>query len=454
MEKSVLRHTALWVFLVIGLLLLVGRLPQLTWHGHILRRVDLLADVHPLPPVVCDSDTLPPPPRPAFVDTCRTGMTCIEDYGDSTLRGMTLFYRALDDLARRPRTVRIAYFGDSFIEGDILTADLREQLQCRYGGCGVGFVPVTSLTSGFRPTVRHSFRGWESHSAMDSARFDRTLLGPSGHYFRPLSGASVELRGQATYASRLDTCRRATVYFRSRGSLRLAIQMNRDSVRTRELPPSGDLRALHVDGRIGSLRLAVERADSALFYGLALDDTCGLALDNFSLRGSSGLTLRSVPVETLRQFNRLRPYDLVILHYGLNVASPGVSNYDYYTTGMQTVIRRLKEAFPQAAILLVSVPDRDRRADDGSLQTMPGIRHLVRGQQRLAADESIAFWNLFEAMGGEGSMATLVNARPPMANHDYTHINFRGGRRLAALLYDALVYGKEQYDRRRAYEME
>ena len=94
-------------------------------------------------------------------------MTCIEDYSDSTMRGMTRFYQALDELAKAPRPVRIAYFGDSFIEADILTADLREMLQQKYGGCGVGFVTITSMTSGFRPTVRHSFSGWQSHSVMD-----------------------------------------------------------------------------------------------------------------------------------------------------------------------------------------------------------------------------------------------------------------------------------------------
>ena len=67
--------------------------------------------------------------KPSFVDTCRAGMTCIEDYSDSTMRGMTRFYQALDELAKAPRPVRIAYFGDSFIEADILTADLREMLQ-------------------------------------------------------------------------------------------------------------------------------------------------------------------------------------------------------------------------------------------------------------------------------------------------------------------------------------
>ena len=140
-------------------------------------------------------------------------MTCIEDYSDSTLRGMTPFYRALDELAAKPRPVRIAYFGDSFIEADILTADLRAMLQERYGGCGVGFVTITSPVNGYRPTVRHSFGGWQSHSVTDSVFFDRGKQGVSGHYFIPTPGAYVELGGQRKYASRLDTCERASIFF-------------------------------------------------------------------------------------------------------------------------------------------------------------------------------------------------------------------------------------------------
>ena len=104
-------------------------LKHLAQIGRVLRRVDILGDVRrPSKPVSEPDSLLPPPPKvkPAFVDTCRAGMTCIEDYSDSTMRGMTRFYQALDELAKAPRPVRIAYFGDSFIEADILTADLRE----------------------------------------------------------------------------------------------------------------------------------------------------------------------------------------------------------------------------------------------------------------------------------------------------------------------------------------
>ncbi len=132
MKRNVLRHTGVWVFLVWGGLMLMHRLPAPTVGEHRLRRVDLLADVRPPAVSAPAADTLPPPPppppppKPAFADTCPAGLACIEDYGDSSARGMTPFYRALDGLAGGARrAVRIAYFGDSFIEGDILTATAR-----------------------------------------------------------------------------------------------------------------------------------------------------------------------------------------------------------------------------------------------------------------------------------------------------------------------------------------
>lgn len=450
-----MKYTGLLMFIVVGALLAMYLLPGVTVGGHVLRRVDILGDVRRATQPVTEPDSLLPPPpkvKPAFVDTCRAGMTCIEDYSDSTLRGMTSFYRALDELAVQPRPVRIAYFGDSFIEADILTADLREMLQKRYGGCGVGFVTITSMTSGFRPTVRHSFGGWQSHSVMDSVFFDRSKQGVSGHYFIPNSGAYVELRGQKTYASLLDTCQRASIFFYNRGEVSLSVRVNRGEAVTETFQPIDDLQKMTVEGNIGSVRWAVERADSTLFYGLAMDGTSGITVDNFSLRGSSGLSLRSVPVWMMREFNEQRPYDLIILQFGLNVATERGRNYDRYIAGMQTTLQHLKSAFPQAGILVVSVGDRDYKTEDGDLRTMPGIKNLVRYQQNLAADESVAFWNMFEAMGGESSMAEMVHAKPSLANYDYTHINFRGGKHLAGLLYDALIYGKEQYDRRRAYE--
>ncbi|MEG0646476.1 MAG: SGNH/GDSL hydrolase family protein [Bacteroides sp.] len=448
---------SLWLTLIVlGALLAARFLPAITVDGHTMRRVDLLSDVRYSEPVeeALPDSLLPKVTKPLFVDTCRTGMTCIEDYSDSTARGMSSFYDALEQIGSENRLVRIAVFGDSFIEADIFTSDLREMLQKKFGGCGVGFVTVTSMTSGYRPTVRHSFGGWSSHAVTDSVGYDRQKLGVSGHYFIPREGAYVELRGQKTYASLLDTCQRASIFFSNRGEVSLSVRVNRGEAQTREFAPSETLQQMQVEGNIGSVRWDVNRADSTLFYGLAMDGDRGVIVDNFSLRGSSGLSLRTIPVSMMESFNKLRPYDLIILQYGLNVATERGRNYDKYQKGLLTAIDRLKKSFPRAGFLLLSVGDRDYKTETGELRTMPGVKNLIRYQQSVASESGIAFWNMFEAMGGDGSMATMVHAKPSMANYDYTHINFRGGKHLAGLLYETLLYGKQQHERRCKYENE
>ena len=454
--KNRISHIGVLLFLVMGMLLLMSYIPQFSLFGHQMRRVDILSDLHNHSLSDLDSleiDTaLKLPVKPAFQDTCKKGMVCIEDYSDSLMRGMTPFYKALDKLTRYQQPVRIAYYGDSFVEGDILTSDLREMLQSRFGGQGVGYTPISTISSGFRQTVRYHAEGWTRHSFMDSVRFDRSLQDVSNHYFKADSTATIRFRGQNKYYSRLDTFYRASFFFIPDSLVRLKAKVNGRQVFEKQYKGK-DLQTMEVEGRIGDVEYSVVEADSnSLFYGVAMDGVTGISLDNFSMRGSSGLNVRSVPARMMRQFYELRPYDLVILQYGLNVATGKGSNYDNYIKGMQTTIQHIKDYFPNAGILIVSVADRDYKNEEGEIRTMPGIRNLIRYQQNLAAEEGVAFWNMFQAMGGNESMLSLVEAKPSMANYDYTHINVRGGKFLAGLLYDALIYGKEQYDRRLEYE--
>ena len=462
--KNYLKYS-LWLVLTVFVALFgLHWLPAITIDGHTMRRVDILGDLrYPEPETaVADSDSIPLPPviKPAFVDTCRAGMTCIEDYSDSTQRGMAPFYEALDRLSSSSsdsdaddKLVRIAVFGDSFIEADIMTADLREMFQKRFGGCGVGFVTITSMTSGYRPTVRHTFGGWSSHSSNDSVGFDKMQQDISGHYFFPREGAYVQLKGQSKYASRLDTCEVSTFYFLNKGFAAIRSKVNNAAEgELHEEVGTGGVQAVSVRGRIGQVRWSVEHADSATFYGVAMDGKQGISLDNFSVRGSSGLHLRSIPLHTFCDFQRLRPYDLIVVQYGLNVATERGVKYDGYKKGMLTVIEHLKTAFPETSILLVSVGDREYKNENGDLRTMPGVKNLIRYQQSIAADSHIAFWNMYEAMGGQGSIVDMIGQK--MANLDYTHINFKGGKHLAGILFETLMYGKEQYERRKAYEEE
>ena len=114
------------------------------------------------------------------------------------------FFEALKHTKKEGKKTRIAYFGDSMIEGDLITQTLRDTLQKEYGGQGVGFVPITSIVNRFRNTVRHDFSdNWEYHNFVKDKK-QKMSYGISGEYFHSKAGEekplTVEYRASSAFA--------------------------------------------------------------------------------------------------------------------------------------------------------------------------------------------------------------------------------------------------------------
>ena len=306
------------------------------------------------------------------------------------------FYDALHRRSSLGRPVHIAVLGDSFIEGDIFTGSLRKALQERYGGSGVGWLPMSSETAGFRKTVRHEFKGWRERNQLHAkGRFPIT-----GHYYTAAPG---------------DWAR----YTLSRPC---------------EL----------AEGQVRSIYLSVGAEASALTcYGISLDGKSGISLDNFSLRGHSGTGLRSVASDLNAAFCAARPYDLIILQYGLNIISPKQLDYTGYAKQMAGAIQHLRQQTGRADYLLLGVSDRGTK-QDGVVVTMPAVRSLEQAQIRLAAAQGLAFWSTRSAVLQIGGIGQL--AAKGWASKDFTHLSHRGGAELARIFLDAFTLEAKYYD--------
>lgn len=462
MKNKLIRTFLLPLMVLLGLGALMF-LPELEVCGFKLKPVNLLSDVgvdfydleEEETPLL---DTIPVV-KPPFQLECPEGVTLIDDYSEQPSdsacfigRGMNRFYELLGKIGRLGRPVRIAYFGDSFIEGDILTDELRGELQSEYGGSGVGFVDIASATAGFRQSVRATSKGWSSHCITDSVWFDRSRQGIAERYYLAKRAAWVTLNGiPAHQRLHQDTCAVSQILFRSPEGVTVTARINGGETQTFDALPSDEIQALGVRGKIGKVTWSVADSTSTTFFGVTMDGEEGIILDNYSLRGSSGLTIRTIPDSTLIEFNKVRPYDLVVLQFGLNVAKSNKIHYGDYENRMQRIMKKLAAAFPEAGFLIVSVSDRGENRN-GEVVTMRGIEQLVSYQQQLAFHTGTAFWNMFQAMGGKGSMAQFADTIPALANKDYTHLNFRGGRHLGNLLFKAIKAGKKNYEKRREYE--
>jgi len=461
-------RTVALIGLVVIILLGMHYLPVITIGSKTLRPVNMLSDLFPdtvqkqkkvpLPVVaapvapvavvaVTDSvseDTVAS--VPVYAEVYPVGVTPVLDYAEDPTAGMARFYAKLDAIDRLSRPVRIAYFGDSFIEGDLLTGDLRELFQERFGGQGVGWVDCGSQVNGFRITVSHQFSGLEMHDAMNRP-YNRELAGIAQRYFIPEGTVTITMSGsrQKKY---LGSWTQSTLFLKTPDSLLVATTLNGDTTVVDSLGGSDELQAVvhRPDSvRLHKIRYQLHHAPrQVILYGAAHESQRGVILDNFSLRGSSGVHIAGVPMTTMRQFARLRAYDLIVLQFGLNMVSNENDEGAYvsYIRSMGRSIDHLREAYPESSILVIGVPDRDQRTAEG-LTTMEGVEVMTAYQQLMASEHHVAFYNLFEAMGGAGSMRTLVEKG--MANKDYTHINAKGGRHIADIIFKSLMAGYDGY---------
>ena len=363
-------------------------------------------------------------------------LTPIEDFSDSgRIRAFC------DTLLNAPRPVRIAFLGDSFVEGDILTADLREKLQQAYGGGGAGFAPMASPLTAFRRTIKTQSKGWTAYNIMQRKAAPQNLRGHffvSGWVCQPSEGASTRWEN-TDYRQRLDSCTAARVFFISPGDSRIELTLNDSLRREFEVEGAAAVRQVTVTApHIRSLAFKVNSGTEGFIGYGAVFEADGVVVDNYSVRSNNGQAMFWTNPSVNAQINAHAGYDLVILQYGLNIMQTGVHNYTNYARQIEKMVVYVQQCFPTAAVLVLGVSDRSVKTDAG-FEPMDAIPYMLDYQRGAAENTGAAFWPTCDAMRSLGGMEQFV--ANGWAGKDYTHINYAGGRRVAWSLVDAINAG-------------
>ncbi len=461
MAKNQLTQSLWLLLLIIGCLLLGSLLPPLSMGSLSIRRINLLADIQSKPEInlaiASASDTLL---QESTTDSsiavtkiaekvikqpypCPPGITCLEDFSPNKTAAQN-FFQALRKVKKEP--VRIAFYGDSFIEGDVLCGSFRDTLQGIYGGRGVGFAPLASDVTQYRVSIQHTYSNWKTYSLVGKYKDEVPSLGISGYAYIPLEENEVIYKpGRKQAIRKFDDIR---VFYRNTGLTSMNYWINDTSAFSLPLPVSDSLQVIKLPEQSSkSIKLQFTNPDSVVLYGISFEDSQGLYVDNFAMRGNSGMSLQGLSTHLLKQFNQYQDYSLILLQYGLNLVTEKDSmEYNAYKSKMVIVINRLKEIFPKSSIVLIGISDRAGNIN-GKIQTIPAILRMRDTQREIARKSQIAFWDLYTAMGGENTMIKYVAAQPPLASKDYTHLNFRGGQKIAKKLADALLYEQTRYEK-------
>ena len=360
------------------------------------------------------------------------------------------FWSAAEKARSSGRILRVLHYGDSQIEMDHLTSRLRVYMQRTFGGGGPGMLPARPITPTF--TVSQSTSDKLIHLASfgdSSVVRSRGDYGPMMQCFR-LTGGNAATTIRASKSKSVDPnvkqFSRLTLLYNNRGSkldATLVDRQHKASLPTQSSTQSGIGHfEWQLDSACNALRLSVH--GNADLYGLLVDDGPGVAVDNIPMRGCSGQQFTLVPVDKLSAAYRQMDVGLILLQFGGN-SVPYLKTSEKISTYCQSLGRQidhLHQCCPQARILFIGPSDMSIRLR-GQLQTYPVLPELIDSLAATAVAHHAAYWSIYHAMGGSGSMVEWV--RQGLAGQDYIHFSQRGADLMGDRLSQALANSYSLY---------
>lgn len=353
-------------------------------------------------------------------------LVIIEDYTTDQV-GLVQLKNALE----KGGMARIAVVGDSYIEGDIFTQDLRELMQTAYGGEGVGYVSMHSDFPGFRRSVKQGGSGWKTFMANKKA--DAHYLDLSEQYAIPTGQAKSTYEGTKAFPHTGQWSRSRFMFIAPENSI-ISVKTGDSEWEERNIVASDSVQCIEIAGTTSRFELKTS-SPKLIGLGVWLDGESGVSLDCMSSRGFSGITLTKISPTLCREMAAEIDYNLIILEFGINAMSSTQKDYSIYSNRMVEVINHVRKCYPRADILVMGVGDRGEKRG-GVVKSMATAPAMISAQRDAARRAHCLFWDTREAMGGEDAVVEWCNAG--LINKDYIHMTHKGGARLADALYKAI----------------
>ncbi|GDX78973.1 hypothetical protein LBMAG42_07840 [Deltaproteobacteria bacterium] len=367
---------------------------------------------------------------------------------DADHRGMIPFYQAL---SRGTGLARAAHYGDSTIAADGITGTVRRRLQARFGDGGPGWVDAgLDPRWSARPDLGTKRTGeWETKSIL--------LGGGNGRYgyggvvsTAPPDG-SLTITGAKGAKISSGTLTHFELWYQV-GPGHGAFWANLDGASVGGAAADADARAdtrLVSDVGEGYSKIAFGASGGPVpFYGVVMETAGpGVVWDALGVVGVGSRSFNYFNKAHLAsQVERRRPELIVIQLGGNELGIPVLQRGDghEYAPYYRAAVDLLRSGAPNAGCLIVTPLDQGTR-EGGTPMTKPAVKRQVAVQQKVAAEAGCAFWNAFEAMGGEGAIVAWGKRKPPLAWTDLLHLSAAGQDLVGQGLADAIEAGYDDW---------
>jgi len=351
-----------------------------------------------------------------------------------------LFRKLYEQRIRGGKKINIVHIGDSHIQGNFLTREVRVRLQNEFGDAGRGFIFPYKLagTNGPKDYLVESNCRWSSSNCQRDIS-EQTSHGASGFKLEtasPTAELTFRLRDTAT----AETSQFTKVTILQRKTALEYDLLVRDEVSNQIAQISQqDEYALsyYFDRPVTQVTISADRRTSQQ-KAFSID---GICLEN----ELSGVLYHTIGVNGAKyqdfvrarnfakQISVLQP-DLFILSFGTNEAQ-GKTDPAYMYRSMENLVKKLLEYSPNALILLTTPADSYLRGKGLN----PNMADMSAVITRFAQDKGFAVWDLFDISGGRNS-AQLWKASG-LISSDSVHYSKAGYAAQGKLLYQSLIKG-------------
>ena len=382
-------------------------------------------------------------------------------------KALDKFFRALAS-EKDSTVIRIAHYGDSQLEGDRMSWVIRKLIHEKFGGSGIGYVPLKDLSP--VSYVRQSSGNWAKYTVFHD-RYSNSYYGLSGCVFR-FSRHSVHQEeadsSESSMAENQADQNPGQVYYNAGVTLKMGQEYTYSTISflyghsdlpctinvknsgggniaSCELEPQSGVAYFRLDIPSPSLNVKVDFSadESPDFYGMYFDGPSGVQVDNYSIRGHSGDGLMLIDPGQLAKMLSLTRTRLVIFQYGANVvpyvrsekACEGISEM-YYNLFM-----RFRKAAPDISVLVVGSGDM-ATGGSGGYASYKWLPQINEAQKMAALRAGCAYWDLFNMMGGANSILIWADKKLAVTNG---HFSSKGQEIVAKEIVEALMVEYNMY---------
>ncbi|WP_414164240.1 SGNH/GDSL hydrolase family protein [Superficieibacter sp. BNK-5] len=328
--------------------------------------------------------------------------------------------------------VHILQLGDSHTAADLFTGQLRMRFQQRFGDGGPGMVSPVQVSGQRSAVVNFSKPGqsWQLWSTRKDPHEDFPFTGLIAQPLQANANVTLTLtngnRGRYQVSALYKSSTDATLTMGSAGRQTLPDSQNHwqlSDAQQATFPLNATLSGQeHI--QLGGWFISAPRS--------------GVILSAVGINGATLSAWKKWQSDGLAPLAALKP-DMVILEYGTNEAFNDDLDPALYRRQLEARIVQIREALPDAAILLIGPPDSIKNKGQASCSAREpvSLAKVMQVQKQVAEAQQLLFWDWRAFMGGACSMerwSAAGDARP-----DLVHLSADGYKKSADALFDQLM---------------